>query len=174
MDPQGLPESEPGRRCGDGWEARHPVRLFPPTAGVVRLAKFGLVGLSGLVVNTAVLVFSTEVLGIFYLLSALLATQGSTLWNFGLSEVWVFAHRRSQRPRRLRLALFLLMNNAAFALRGPMMVALTAILGLPYLVSNLVSVFTVMLLRFVVADRIIWARKRFAPARRTSTTQAPG
>jgi dolichol-phosphate mannosyltransferase len=137
-------------------------------AGVLRLARFGLVGISGLVVNALVLGFATEVLGIFYLLSALIATQGSTLWNFGFSEAWVFGHRHSAQGRLRRLAMFLVMNNAAFGLRGPMIIALTSILGIHYLASNLISLVALMVLRYAVADRFIWGSPTLAPSLETS------
>src|SRR4051812_15838001 len=47
-----------------------------------RFIKFGLVGLSGLAVNTALLALLTEAGGLYYLLAAVIATQGSTAWNF--------------------------------------------------------------------------------------------
>ena len=137
-------------------------------AGVLRLARFGLVGISGLVVNALVLGFATEVLGIFYLLSALIATQGSTLWNFGFSEAWVFGHRHSAQGRPRRLAMFLVMNNAAFGVRGPMIIALTSILGIHYLASNLFSLIALMVLRYAVADRFIWGSPKLAPSLETS------
>ncbi len=132
----------------------------------LRMARFGLVGISGLLVNALVLGFATEVLGIFYLLSALIATQGSTLWNFALSETWVFGRAHSPRGRPRRLAMFLVMNNAAFGLRGPMIVFLTATLGMHYLYSNLVSLIVLLVLRYGLADHIIWA-----PAQRPAGTE---
>jgi glycosyltransferase involved in cell wall biosynthesis len=51
----------------------------------LRFARFGIVGLSGLVVNTLLLGFFTDVAGLFYVVSAVIATQGSTLWNFCFS-----------------------------------------------------------------------------------------
>ncbi len=125
--------------------------------GALRLARFGLVGISGLLVNAVVLAFTTETLGIFYLLSAVIATQGSTLWNFGLSEAWVFGQAHSPRGRPRRLAMFLVLNNAAFGLRAPMILILTATLGFHYLASNLISLVALLVLRYGVADNIIWS-----------------
>ncbi len=61
---------------------------------------FGLVGLSGLAVNTLLLAFFTGAGGLYYLLSAVLATQGSTLWNLAFTEALVFHGRAApaQRP----------------------------------------------------------------------------
>ena len=54
--------------------------------GSLRFIQFLLVGISGLLVNTLLLALATEVFGLHYLMSAVLATQGSTLWNFALTE----------------------------------------------------------------------------------------
>jgi dolichol-phosphate mannosyltransferase len=124
-----------------------------------RFARFGLVGASGLVVNTLLLALMTQVLGIYYLYSLLLATQGSTLWNFCLAEFWVFGRDNAQ-GRRSRAALFFAMNNVALLMRGPLVYSLTSVLGINYLVSNVASLVALMLLRFALADRLIWAQPR--------------
>jgi dolichol-phosphate mannosyltransferase len=128
------------------------LRFSPAT---MRLIRFGLVGVSGLVVNSLALAFATEFLGLFYLYSLLIATQCSTLWNFLLSEYWVFGQDQ-QHGRLSRGALFFAMNNLALGLRGPMVYTLTSVLGVNYLVSNVVSLLILMMLRFALADRVIW------------------
>jgi dolichol-phosphate mannosyltransferase len=124
----------------------------------LRLARFGVVGASGLVVNTVLLAAFTELAGIHYVVSAILATQGSTLWNFSLTELWVFPDRHDRRSRVARLVLFLAMNNVALALRSPILVVLTSELGVYYLASNLISLVALTLIRFGLSDRWIWAR----------------
>lgn len=128
---------------------------------VFRFVRFGLIGTSGLFVNMFLLGAATEWLGIFYLLSAILATQGSTLWNFLLTENWVFSNENRQFGRTHRAAMFFAMNNAALLLRVPMLFVLTSLLGMQYMLSNLVSLVALMVLRYVTADRFIW---RSAPA----------
>jgi dolichol-phosphate mannosyltransferase len=125
----------------------------------LRFARFGAVGLSGLVVNTAVLAFLTDFVGLFYVVSAVLATQVSTLWNFCFTEFWVFSDREARRGRGSRMALFFLMNNAALALRGPLLIALTSGLGVHYVLSNVISLASLTLLRFALADSWIWAKE---------------
>ena len=65
------------------------------------LIRFATVGASGLVVNSVLIYLFTELLGINYLVSAVLSTQGSSLWNFAWTEKWVFQDqtRRSQALR---------------------------------------------------------------------------
>ena len=124
----------------------------------LRFARFGIVGLSGLVVNTLLIAFFTDVIGLFYVVSAVIATQGSTLWNFCFTEAWVFSGRDHARSRGTRLAMFFVMNNAALALRGPLLVLLTSGLGIHYVVSNLVSLLVLTLVRYGLADTWIWAK----------------
>jgi dolichol-phosphate mannosyltransferase len=126
----------------------------------LRFARFGAVGISGLVVNTAVLAFLTDFAGLFYVVSAIFATQVSTLWNFCFTELWVFSDRETKRGRGARMGLFFLMNNAALALRGPLLIVLTSGLGMHYALSNIVSLVSLTLVRFAVADSWIWAKER--------------
>ncbi len=98
--------------------------------------------------------------GLFYVVSAVIATQASTLWNFCFTELWVFSDREHKRGRGTRMALFFLMNNAALALRGPLLVLLTSGLGIHYVVSNVISLVGLTLVRFALADTWIWAKAR--------------
>ena len=144
---------------------RETLRLFRlmlrlRLAGYQRLAGFLTVGASGLVVNNLLLAAFTELAGIHYLLSAALATQGSTLWNFSLTELWVFGDRRAERPVLIRLIPFLLMNNVLLLLRGPVLVLLVSGFGVHYLLSNLITLVVTTLLRYVISDQWIWSHVR--------------
>lgn len=124
--------------------------------GSLRFLQFGSVGASGLLVNMLLLALATEVLRIPYLLSAVLATQGSTLWNFALTDLWVFRGRRHGRSRLARAGMYFAMNNAALIPRSPIMYFLTETLSIHYMVSNLVSLVALMILRYALADTWIW------------------
>jgi glycosyltransferase involved in cell wall biosynthesis len=126
----------------------------------LRFARFGVVGASGLVVNTLVLALLTDVAGVFYVVSAVIATQASTLWNFCFTELWVFSDRDHKRGLGTRMALFFAMNNTALALRGPLLVLLTSGLGIHYVISNVISLVGLTLVRFALADTWIWAKAR--------------
>ena len=81
------------------WPARSAESARPPAAaGCCGAFLFGLVGLSGLLVNTAVLVL---LLGLdcrlHYLVAAVVATEASTTWLFLLTERLVF---RGAKPAR--------------------------------------------------------------------------
>jgi len=129
-------------------------------AYVRRVVKFGLVGATGLVVNTALLALFTGVFGIHYLVGAVLATQGSTAWNFVVTDGWVFNDRVSGHRKLRRFGLFWTLNNGAFLIRGPLLWFLTSPLGIHYLVSNLITLFVVMVGRYLVSEFWIWGGRR--------------
>ena len=131
---------------------------------------FAVVGASGLVVNQVALWFLTSKVGVYYLLSAVVATQISTIWNFALVERFVFDG--GHEGRWARLGWFALMNNIWLLLRTP--VPLRVDDGcrpqLPDLERARVSG-AMTLVRFGIADNLIWAdrsgsARRVRPARR--------
>jgi dolichol-phosphate mannosyltransferase len=119
------------------------------------MARFALVGLSGLLVNQLLLWAQVERLHVHYLAAAVVATQGSTSWNFALTERWVYPGRRAGR-RPLRYLAFALVNNSTLVLRLPVMAILTSLNGMHYLASNLATLALLFLCRFLVSDRLIW------------------
>jgi dolichol-phosphate mannosyltransferase len=121
-----------------------------------RLSRFAVVGLSGIPVNMLLIFLLTDAAGVYYVASAILATQGSTLWNFALTEKFVFNDRTRRAGRVARMAKFLAVNNVALGLRVPMLLLLTSLLSVNYLVSNLVTLFALTAIRFVVSDGWIW------------------
>jgi dolichol-phosphate mannosyltransferase len=125
-------------------------------SGIGRFSRFGVVGLTGLAVNMIVLAALTDVAGLYYLASAILATQVSTGWNYLLTDHWVFSGRDHRRKAWERAALFFAMNNAALLIRGPILFLLTSMLGVNYLISNFISLAAMTLLRFLAADLWIW------------------
>src|SRR5207253_3163273 len=104
----------------------------------------------------------TEVTGIYYLVSAILATFGSSSWNFLGAETWVFAHRRSDRSVAARYVRFLSLNLALLVARVPMLWVLTDLIGIHYAVSNLITLVAIFALRIGLADGWIWREGPFA------------
>jgi dolichol-phosphate mannosyltransferase len=135
---------------------------------VVSGSQFATVGALGLVVNQAFLWFLVDVLNIQnILLAAAIATQGSTTFNFVGTESWVFGSRREGGPVGLlkRFVAYDAVNSTALIVRLPLLQFLT--MGAPhmnYLIANLITLVLLTLVRFVVADNLIWSN-RFFPRR---------
>lgn len=124
--------------------------------GTEHFLRFLAVGASGLVVNNLALAAFIELMGLQYLMAAVVATQVSTLWNFSLTEAWVFRQRETEHPFLNRFVRFFLINNFLLILRGPLLVLMVDKLSVHYLVANLVSLAAIMLLRYFMADGWIW------------------
>ncbi|HEX8940723.1 MAG TPA: GtrA family protein [Candidatus Limnocylindrales bacterium] len=138
------------------------LRLLRPQVSRARFgqaARFLLVGLSGVVVNQFLLVFLTASLGIHYLVSAVLATQGSTTWNFLGNERWAFAGRRFAGPVWARYIGYSAINNGSLILRIPLLWAFTELLHVGYAWSNLATLVVLFVGRYLVADGWIWRAK---------------
>jgi dolichol-phosphate mannosyltransferase len=124
----------------------------------MRFGRFGVVGVSGLLVNTLLLALFADALGIWYVAGAVLATQGSSLWNFALTDRWVFRGGDYRRSVGARLVAFLAMNNAALLLRIPLLFALVGGLGVHHLTANVLTLVALTVARFGLADSWIWSR----------------
>lgn len=127
-------------------------------AGWMRFVRFATVGASGIVVNLLLAALFTEWLGFHYLASAVLATQGSTGWNFALTDRWVFRKHSGERGAVAKLAMFLLLSNLAFVVRGPAIYLFTEILEMHYLASTFISLVVFTVLRFGLSDSWIWGK----------------
>ncbi|WP_416985134.1 glycosyltransferase [Streptomyces sp. T028] len=137
-----------GRRLSPGGGER----LSP----FARFLAFGLIGLTGIAVNTAALWFGHSVLGIQHLLAAVLATEVSTGWNFALLEGLVY--RGGTPGHRLRRAAgFFALNNVLLLGRLPALELLVR-LGVGLLVANVITLVVLFLLRFFVSDLVIYRR----------------
>lgn len=129
-----------------------------------RLIQFATVGLTGILVNTLLLILFTEGMGVHYLLSAVLATQGSSLWNFFWTERWVFGDRQQGGSWVARLLVFLGINNVMLLARGPMLAFFVGMLAIHYVVGNLLTIAIMTLVRYAIADRLIWKKSDSAGA----------
>lgn len=129
-----------------------------PRGWLVRAFAFGLIGLSGLVINTAVLwLLHLEVLHVHYLVAASVATEASTVWLFVLTETLLY---RKDKPGTVghRGIRFLLLNNVALAIRLPLLAWLVAGLGVDVLVANAITLALLFTVRFVIADSAIYGK----------------
>jgi putative flippase GtrA len=134
-------------------------RLRRMTRWTLRLWRFALVGASGLVVNTAVLALLIERAGFSGVPSAFLAIELSIAWNYLLCDAWVFRQRATRGCRLWGLVSFAAVNNTAFVFSAPLLWLLTSVLEMGYLAANAISIMALTVVRFVVADTLIWSAR---------------
>jgi len=120
---------------------------------------FGLVGLSGAVVNTGVLWGLVWGLGLPVLPASALATEAAILSNFLLNDRWPF--RTAAHPGGLvqRLLRFNGVALGGMAITTAVLVALTALGHLPLLFANLLAVGAAMAWNYVVNSRWTWGQR---------------
>jgi dolichol-phosphate mannosyltransferase len=152
-----------GELTGLDADVRQRLRSKPPSMGPRLATRFAVVGASGLVINQAVLWSAVAIGHLNYVVGAILATQGSTTWNFLLIERWVFPERKA-RSGRLRYLAFSGVNNLTLLLRIPMLAVLVSLLHVHYLASNAMTLVVLFVARFIVSDRLIWRVPAKAPA----------
>jgi putative flippase GtrA len=144
------------------------LRERPVTRGerigqAVRFVLFGLIGATGIVVNSAALWFFYHTVGWNHLIAASLATQVSTTWNFVLIDTVVY--RKRAHGRRLgRAARFFIMNNLLLLARLPLFQFLID-RGLHILIANGITLALLFVARFVLSDRAIFASATQGPRR---------
>src|SRR5688572_16679157 len=113
---------------------------------------FGLVGLSGMFVNQALFWFFHEVTSFSISWSAILATQGSTIWNFVLTDKIVYRRHNSGSRWYQRFGKSWATNTASLLLRVPLLLLLTHAGMNPYW-ANFVTLVALFALRFWISDR---------------------
>jgi len=121
--------------------------------------KFGLVGLSGLLVNQALFWLFTEVAAFWISWAAILATQGSTVWNFVLTDRLVYSAEQRKGHWYSRFAKSWTANNGFLLLRVPLLLLL-AHAGMNPHWANFTTLVVLFALRFWISDRFIWGSKQ--------------
>ncbi len=132
-----------------------PVTRSERISQTARFVSFGLVGATGIVVNSAALWFFFHTLGWNHLLGASLATQVSTTWNFVLVDTMVY-RKRAHGTRLGRAVRFFIMNNVLLLARLPVFQFLID-RGLDVLIANGITLVLLFVVRFVLSDRAIFA-----------------
>jgi putative flippase GtrA len=128
-------------------------------------SRFTAVGAAGLVVNQGLFWLVASATGGQYLVAAVLATAGSTTFNFAGIESWVFRGRSRPGVGGLarRYVAYSAVNGAALLLRLPALYALTLALHNNYLLANLLTLIAFTVVRFALSDRLIWPGRQTIP-----------
>lgn len=122
-----------------------------------RLFRFGLVGISGVAVNMAILYLGVHVGGLQHLVAAAIASEVSVLTNFAMNDGWTFRDRKEGSSWIRRAIQY---NGVALAGMGislSTMAALMAILGMHYMLANLIALTTATVSNYVLNSRITWS-----------------
>jgi dolichol-phosphate mannosyltransferase len=122
-----------------------------------RFVRFGVVGASGVLVNSAVLFLLVEACHLHKLIAAAIATEVAIISNFILNDLWTFRDARHHRswPRRLVRYNGIALGGLCISLG--VLAALTMVLGIHYLLANLVGIAAATVWNYVVNSRLTWS-----------------
>jgi putative flippase GtrA len=129
---------------------------WPVLCRLGRPLRFGLVGISGLVVNTAVLWALVRLAGLPLLVASALASEVAILNNFMLNDRWTF---RTARPGHSFGQRFLRFNGTALggmALTMLVLAILTHYSPLPLLLANLLAIGSAIGWNYIANSRWTW------------------
>ena len=126
-----------------------------------RVFKFGIVGLSGIVVNLGILFCLVEFFAINQDLASPIAIEFSILNNFVWNDLWTFGAvgNRKVSSRWHRLLAFNIVSVGGAVINYGIFLALTTWLGVYYLVAQLIGILIAFVWNFLINRRITWTRK---------------
>ncbi len=121
-----------------------------------RFLKFSIVGASGIIINMGCLYILTEFFKIFYLFSSAIAIELSIISNFILNDIWTFKNERNGNFF-VRMGKFNLSRIFASVINVFILFMLT-IIGINYLLANLIGIFVATLFTYVTSVLWVWKR----------------
>jgi dolichol-phosphate mannosyltransferase len=127
-----------------------------------KVLKFGLVGLSGVVVNEGVLIYLKEFAGMSNVLAPVISIEISILNNFLWNDIWTFRAHRSESGFNswwYRLASFQAISAMGSILNFAIYLFLTEIWAMYYPVAMLIGILAGFAWNFTVNRRLTWLKR---------------
>ena len=127
-----------------------------------RVFKFGLVGLSGILVNMGVLFYLKEFVGLDLMIAGLISVELSILNNFIWNDLWTFKSGVQQQKissRWHRLVLFHIVSAVPLIINLGLLYLFTNGFNIYYMTSNLYGIVAAFAWNFLVNRRMTWTRK---------------
>jgi dolichol-phosphate mannosyltransferase len=125
-----------------------------------KVFKFGIVGISGIVVNLGILYFLVQYIHSNDLIASFIATELAILNNFLWNDLWTFRameHRELSRWRRL--VAFNIVSAGGVLINLGIFYGLTRWFAVWYILAQLVGILVAFAWNFLVNRRITWIRK---------------
>ena len=118
-----------------------------------QIGRFCLGGGAGVIVYYATLTLLTEIFGIWYIASAVVAWVLNYCVNFTIQKFWTFRNMDRQKARH-QLVLYFAMSVGFLVIGTPLLYALVEWGGLPYLGAQVLLTITLSVASYFVTRRI--------------------
>ena len=127
-----------------------------------RIFKFGIVGISGIVVNQGLLVFLKEFFGVAIPVASIIAIQMAILNNFIWNDLWTF--KGSGQPQKIpnrwhRLLSFEVVSAGGAVINFAILNLMVIFLATDYQLANIIGILLGFIWNFIVNRRLTWTRK---------------
>ena len=113
-----------------------------------QIMRFGIVGVIAFVIDYAVLLLLTEVVGIHYLVSSAIAFLVSVIFNYILSITFVFETDK-RKSKGAQFGLFAIMSAGGLGINQMMMWLVSDVMFVPYQLSKFLATAVVVVYNFV-------------------------
>jgi len=113
---------------------------------LVKFIQFGFISGIATLIDLFFLWFFTEVTGIFYLFSAVLAFLIGTTVNYSLNRAWTFKGTKTSRAKGF--VSFTTIGGIGLVLTIALMALFVEIFGLHYLIARIIAAFLVLIWNF--------------------------
>ena len=125
-----------------------------------RIFKFGIVGLSGIVVNLGILFLLVEFFTLNKDLASPIAIEFAILNNFIWNDLWTFGSAENQNvsSRWHRLVTFNLVSFGGAAINYAIFLVLTIWFAVYYMAAQLIGILISFVWNFLVNRRVTWKR----------------
>jgi len=125
---------------------------------IFRLIKFSIVGGIGAGINTGFLWVFTDVAGLYYLFSSVIAIEIAILLQFLMNDRWTFKERKTQHVEQFitRIVKSNVWRSGGLAVNIGVLYLLTEYMGVYYLLSNIAGIICAFLLNYIFESRFTW------------------
>ncbi len=126
-----------------------------------RWLRFGIVGAVGAVVHLAVLYGLTDLMGLWYIASGIIAVLAAATTNYILNHIWTFKERRIDN-HSVGWLKYLLLAGLTDGMYIGLLAFFTEVVGLWYMLSAVLSLLIIFPIRYNIARLWIWGDWRLS------------
>ena len=126
-----------------------------------RILRFGIIGVSGVLIHLPILYLLTEFVRLPYLLSAIIGIICASTSNYFLNHFWTFSGQRSAAPNHfLGWGKYQLMSGITDGLYLGTLALLVELGGIYYMLSATLAMVIIFIFKYLVAKHWIWRRHK--------------
>jgi len=122
------------------------------------MIKFSIVGVIGAGINTGFLWILTDLAGLYYLFSSVVAIEIAIMMQFMMNDRWTFRDRKTTDAGQFIKRIFKsnLWRSGGLAVNVSVLYLFTAYIGVYYLLSNIFGIICAFSLNYILESRLTW------------------